>query len=134
MSVPFEPDPGTPDRRGIGEMKHLAGLYAMQDELHRRYPFLVREGCCGGGRRIDLETLSRFLWHQKSDSWCKTVSDQSDLCGANLFLPGFAFPKKHPGGSAKTHRQGECHYGGGTGAGGSGGGGGGGSTGICAPL
>ena len=69
-------------------MKHLAGLYRMQNELHRRYPFLVREGCCGGGRRIDLETLSRFLWHQKSDSWFHTVSDQTDLCGANLYLPG----------------------------------------------
>jgi alpha-galactosidase len=88
QDISFEPDPGGPDRRGVAEMKHLAGLYAMQDELHRRYPFLVREGCCGGGRRIDLESLSHFLWHQKSDSWFHTVSDQSGLCGANLYLPG----------------------------------------------
>ncbi len=84
----FDPPPGGPDRRGVAEMKHIAGLYAMQDELYRRYPLMVREGCCGGGRRIDLESLSRFLWHQKSDSWFKTVSDQSGLCGANLYLPG----------------------------------------------
>lgn len=84
----LEPDPGDADRRGVAEMKHIAGLYAMQDELHRRYPFLIREGCCGGGRRIDLESLARFLWHQKSDSWFRTVSDQSGLCGANLFLSG----------------------------------------------
>ena len=77
-----------PDRLGIPEMQHIAGLYEMQDQLRRRYPSLVMEGCCGGGRRIDLESLSRFLWHQKSDSWCHTVSDQSDLCGANLYLPG----------------------------------------------
>ena len=69
-------------------MQHIAGLYEMQDQLRRRYPFLVMEGCCGGGRRIDLESLSRFLWHQKSDSWFHTVSDQSGLCGANLYLPG----------------------------------------------
>ena len=69
-------------------MQHIAGLYEMQDQLRRRYPFLVMEGCCGGGRRIDLESLSRFLWHQKSDSWFHTVSDQSGLCGANFYLPG----------------------------------------------
>jgi alpha-galactosidase len=77
-----------PDRFGIPEMQHIAGLYELQDQLRRRYPFLVMEGCCGGGRRIDLESLSRFLWHQKSDSWFHTVSDQSGLCGANLYLPG----------------------------------------------
>ncbi len=82
------PTGGGDDRRGISEMRHVAGLYELQDQLRHRYPFLVMEGCCGGGRRIDLESLSRFLWHQKSDSWFHTVSDQTDLCGANLFLPG----------------------------------------------
>lgn len=77
-----------PDRLGIGEMQHIAGLYAMQDELRRRHPALLMEGCCGGGRRIDLESLSRFHWHQKSDRWFDTLSDHSGLCGANLFLPG----------------------------------------------
>ena len=46
------------------------------------------EGCSGGGRRIDLETVSRFHWHQKSDRWYDSESDQSSLCGANLYLPG----------------------------------------------
>jgi len=60
----------------------------MQDELRRRHPDFVMEGCCGGGRRIDLETISRFHWHQKSDRWYDSVSDQCGLYGANLFLPG----------------------------------------------
>jgi alpha-galactosidase len=88
QDIAFQPGQSAPDRQGVAEMKHLAGLYAMQDELHRRYPLLVREGCCGGGRRVDLESLPRFLWHQKSDSWFHTVSDHTGLCGANLFLPG----------------------------------------------
>jgi hypothetical protein len=46
------------------------------------------EGCSGGGRRIDLETLSRFHWHQKSDRWYDSESDQCSLYGANLYLPG----------------------------------------------
>lgn len=77
-----------PQRVGIAEMQHIAGLYAMQDQLRTRYPDLVMEGCCGGGRRIDLESLSRFHWHQKSDRWFDTISDHSGLYGANLFLPG----------------------------------------------
>jgi hypothetical protein len=82
------PSGAGPDRLGIPEMQHIAGLYAMQDEIRRRHPLIIMEGCCGGGRRIDLESLSRFLWHQKSDRWFDTVSDHCGLCGANLFLPG----------------------------------------------
>ena len=81
-------DAATPDRQGVPEMQHIAGLYETLDELLRRHPNMLMEGCCGGGRRIDLETLARFHWHQKSDSWFKTVSDQTDLCGGNFFLPG----------------------------------------------
>jgi alpha-galactosidase len=77
-----------PDRQGIVELTHFEGLYAMWDELRRRHPDWVMEGCCGGGRRIDLETLARFHWHQKSDRWFDVESDQCSLHGANLFLPG----------------------------------------------
>lgn len=76
------------DRQGVSETEHLTGLYALWDALWERYPTLVMEGCCGGGRRIDLETLARFHWHQKSDRWYDVESDQCGLYGANLFLPG----------------------------------------------
>lgn len=82
------PSGGAPDRQGVPEMQHIAGLYELQDEIRQRYPFILMEGCMGGGRRIDLESLARFLWHQKSDAWFRTVSDQSGLCGANFYLPG----------------------------------------------
>jgi alpha-galactosidase len=49
---------------------------------------MLMEGCCGGGRRIDLESLSRFHWHQKSDSWFNTITDQAGMYGGNLYLPG----------------------------------------------
>jgi len=77
-----------PNRQGITEIQHLTGLYAVWERIRRRYPEMVMEGCCGGGRRIDLETVSHFHWHQKSDRWFDSVSDQTGLYGANLFLPG----------------------------------------------
>ena len=73
-------------RRNIVE--HTMGLLAMWDSILERYPGLLMEGCCGGGRSIDLETFSRFLWHQKSDRWGYTEEDQGSLYGANLYLPG----------------------------------------------
>lgn len=82
------PPPESADRVGVSEMRHIAGLYELLDEMRRHHPDLVFEGCSGGGRRVDLETLSRFHWHQKSDRWFDSVSDQCAMAGANLFLPG----------------------------------------------
>jgi len=81
-------DPEPDYRKGISEMMHIAGLYALWDTLIERHPDLVMEGCSGGGRRIDLETLSRFHWHQKADRWYDSESDHCGLYGANLYLPG----------------------------------------------
>ena len=75
-------------RKGITESHHIEGLYALWDALVDRHPGLIMEGCCGGGRRIDLETISRFHWIQKSDRWFDLESDQCSLYGANLYLPG----------------------------------------------
>jgi alpha-galactosidase len=75
-------------RQGITESHHIEGLYALWDALVDHHPELIMEGCCGGGRRIDLETVSRFHWIQKSDRWFDSESDQCSLYGANLYLPG----------------------------------------------
>ena len=77
-------------RKGITQFEHLNGLYAMWDALREQHPDLIYEGCSGGGRRIDLQALGRFHWHQKSDRWYDSESDQCSLYGANLFLPGGA--------------------------------------------
>ena len=82
----FQPEPD--DRRTIAERQHLEGLYQVWDEIVRRHPNMLMEGCSGGGRRIDLETVSRFAWHQKADRWYDSDSDQSSMYGGNLYLPG----------------------------------------------
>ncbi len=61
------------DRIGITEIRYVEGLYAFWDELRRRHPGLWIDNCASGGRRIDLETLSRSL-----PLW---PSDFTDVCG-----------------------------------------------------
>jgi len=51
----------SPDRIGMAEIKHIEGLYAFWDELRARHPGLWIDVCASGGRRIDLETISRAL-------------------------------------------------------------------------
>jgi alpha-galactosidase len=62
-----------PDRIGMTEIRHVAGHYAFWDELRSRHPGLWIDNCASGGRRIDLETLSRSL-----PLW---PSDFFDVCG-----------------------------------------------------
>jgi alpha-galactosidase len=80
-----------PDRQGITEMHHMEGLYAMWDALMKRHPGLVIDVCASGGRRIDLETLTRGLplWH--SDLQCSgkpdPVADQLQNGGLFRWVP-----------------------------------------------
>ncbi|MBQ9431677.1 MAG: alpha-galactosidase [Kiritimatiellae bacterium] len=55
-----------PDRVGVTEAKHIAGLYQLWDSLKKRFPDLLIENCASGGRRIDIETIAR------SHSYCRT--------------------------------------------------------------
>jgi alpha-galactosidase len=53
-----------PDRQGITEIRYVEGQYALWDELLERHPGLIIDNCASGGRRIDLESISRAtpLW------------------------------------------------------------------------
>jgi len=62
-----------PDRIGMTEIRYIEGFYRLWDELRRRHPNIWIDNCASGGRRIDLETLSRSL-----PLW---PSDFPDVCG-----------------------------------------------------
>ena len=53
-----------PDRQGITEIRYVEGQYALWDELLARHPNLMIDNCASGGRRIDIESISRStpLW------------------------------------------------------------------------
>ena len=65
----------TNDRQGITEIRYIEGLYKLWDELRQQHPDTAIDNCASGGRRIDLETISRAipLW----------PSDFMDIGGLN---------------------------------------------------
>lgn len=56
-----------PDRAGIHEIKHIAGLYKYWDALRERFPNMLLENCASGGRRMDFEMMSRSQVYCRSD-------------------------------------------------------------------
>ncbi|MHB1455443.1 MAG: glycoside hydrolase family 36 protein, partial [Armatimonadota bacterium] len=80
-----------PDRQGISENMHIQGLYIMWDELRERHPGLWIDNCASGGRRIDLETITRSLPLWRSDTQCAGKSlptwDQVQTAGLSLYVP-----------------------------------------------
>ena len=50
-----------PDRVGVTEMQDIDGLYTFWDELRRAHPGLQIDNCASGGRRLDVETMSRSV-------------------------------------------------------------------------
>jgi alpha-galactosidase len=82
----------TPDRQGMTEIRYVEGHYAMWDELRARHPGLWIDNCASGGRRIDLETISRSVPLWRSDTCCapsRADWDQSQVYGLSQYVPLF---------------------------------------------
>ena len=77
-----------PDRIGISEIRHIEGLYAFWDTLLKRFPNLIIDNCASGGRRIDLETISRSspLW-RTDYQYGEPEGAQCHTYGLNFYLP-----------------------------------------------
>ena len=81
-----------PGREGLTEIRYVEGLYALWDELRSRQPGLWIDNCASGGRRIDLETLSRSVPLWRSDTGCAPGHadwDQAQVIGLALYVPLF---------------------------------------------
>jgi alpha-galactosidase len=81
----------TPDRQGWTENQYMQGLYTMWDDLRTRFPQLMIDDCASGGRRIDLETVSRSIPLWRSDRPCDGKAnptwDQAETAGISLWVP-----------------------------------------------
>lgn len=73
---------------GIHEIRHVEGLYAYWDYLRERFPGLLIDNCAGGGRRLDLETMSRSAPLWRTDySYGEVNGYQCHTYGLNFYLP-----------------------------------------------
>jgi len=78
-------------RKGWLESRFVEGLYAFWDELRRRHPHLLIDNCASGGRRLELETVSRsvVLWRTDYNCFPHTRAEASQVhtAGLHLWLP-----------------------------------------------
>jgi alpha-galactosidase len=89
--LPFWRAADAPDRQGMAEIRYVEGHYEFWDELLRRHPGLLIDNCASGGRRIDLETVSRSIPLWRSDYQCLPGFDpagsQVQTHGLSYWLP-----------------------------------------------
>lgn len=87
------------NRVGIAEIRYVEALYRMWDDLLRANPKLYIDDCASGGRRVDLEAVSRALVLWRSDNTCDMLDhnpntvllaaakNQLMSAGLNRYLP-----------------------------------------------
>jgi alpha-galactosidase len=92
-------DAKKPDRAGMAEMRYVEGLYRMWDDILKANPHLFIDDCASGGRRIDLETMSRSVPLWRSDNTCDmldkkpasvllaAIKNQVMSAGLNRYVP-----------------------------------------------
>jgi alpha-galactosidase len=78
----------TPDRIGMTEIKHIEGLYQMWDELLARHPGLRIDNCASGGRRLDIEMMSRSFSVWRTDNgFYDTIAEQEQTQDLAFWVP-----------------------------------------------
>ena len=90
----FNMDPGpvwrnsdAADRVGIAEAKHIGGMYQFLDEMRSRFPDILQENCASGGRRLDIEMISRAHAYCRSDYYIgRKPGDTAFILGQNATL------------------------------------------------
>lgn len=83
------------NRKGITEMKYVAGLYQMWDQLLDTFPHLLIDNCASGGRRLDLEMCMRSVTLWRSDTGCHPESpvfrtsiwNHNQILGLSEYIP-----------------------------------------------
>ena len=95
--LPYWRSTDPPDRQGITEIRHIEGLYKLWDELLRRHPGLIIDNCASGGRRIDLETISRSVMLWRTDyHYFEPNGQQCHTYGVSFYLPTTATSCGYP--------------------------------------
>jgi alpha-galactosidase len=75
------------DRQGMTEMRYIEGFYAYWDQLRADHPDLVIDNSASGGRRLDLETISRSIALFRTDYFWVAEADQDMAYSLAAWLP-----------------------------------------------
>lgn len=75
------------DRQGMTEIRYIEGLYAFWDYLLEHHPGLVIDNSAAGGRRLDLETISRSVPLFRTDHFWVADADQDMTYALSHWLP-----------------------------------------------
>ncbi len=100
--LPYWRKKDAPDRKGITEIRFVAGLYRFWRELRRKFPRLMIDNCASGGRRLDIELLrySMPLWY--SDMQCfpgfNPEFQLTHIAGMARYWPRFGTGTQNPEG------------------------------------
>jgi alpha-galactosidase len=77
-----------PDRIGMTEIGHIEGLYKMWDDLLARHPGLRIDNCASGGRRLDIEMMSRSFAVWRTDyRFYDTLAEQAQTQALAYWVP-----------------------------------------------
>jgi alpha-galactosidase len=79
----------SPDRVGMSEIRHIEGLYQMLDTLLAEHPGLRIDNCASGGRRLDLEMMSRSFVVWRTDyGFSDPLANLAQTQGLAPWVPG----------------------------------------------
>jgi alpha-galactosidase len=76
-----------PGRTGLAENLHVQGYLKLWDDLKARHPGLLIDTCASGGRRNDLEAISRALPFLRSDYVFEPTGIQGQTYGLSFWFP-----------------------------------------------
>lgn len=88
MPEPYWKAADTPDRIGMTEIGDIEGLYKMWDELLAQHPGLRIDDCASGGRRLDIEMMSRSFSVWRTDhGFHDTLAEQAQTQALAYWVP-----------------------------------------------
>ncbi len=75
------------DRQGMAEVRYIQGFYTYWDRLRADHPNLVIDNSASGGRRLDLEAISRSIALFRTDYFWVPEADQDMTYSLAAWLP-----------------------------------------------
>ena len=104
--APYWEQADQPNRIGMTEIGYITGLYEMWDNLLAQHPGLRIDNCASGGRRLDIEMMSRSFSIWRTDHGAAdTLAVQAQTTGLAPWVPltsadesnSLSRPWMHPG-------------------------------------